>query len=313
MVAVGADGVDYSWGRPDPQELKRLGYQFVMRYLSYDLSGKNLTASERDQLFDAGLEIGFNWENDAGDARLGYDKGRQYAQEALKQARALGLPDSKPIYFSVDFDVQSSEYDVVEDYYLGIQSVIGRNRTGIYGSYNCIGQAKSRGWALYYWQTYAWSDGKIQSGIHVYQYQNNVTVAGASVDKNDAKSTDIGSWNGKEAEEMYTMALVQDAATGKYWLSAGMLWRREVPDSDVSDVKYWLGTARLNAANTATTESVGKIAAFGTDIASLKTPPSTVVMPAVFTFTGNAEAEPGTEGAQSSSGFFNREQGEGEP
>ena len=39
-------GVDYSWARPKPSDLYAQGYTFAARYLSYDTTGKNLTAAE---------------------------------------------------------------------------------------------------------------------------------------------------------------------------------------------------------------------------------------------------------------------------
>ena len=33
-ILPGAKGVDYSFGRPDPAEMARLGYRFAVRYIS---------------------------------------------------------------------------------------------------------------------------------------------------------------------------------------------------------------------------------------------------------------------------------------
>ncbi len=91
---------------------------------------------------------------------------------------------------------------------------------------------------------------------------------------------------------LYNYALVKDSGTGKFWLSEAMLWRREVPESDVNDVAYWLGKSRLNTANVTkdTIESVGKISAFGVDTATLASDPMTIIMPNAFSFGGTASA-----------------------
>src|SRR5262245_42064334 len=46
-VASSERGLDYAWSRPSsPQALRSAGYSFVARYLSYDTTGKNLSAGE---------------------------------------------------------------------------------------------------------------------------------------------------------------------------------------------------------------------------------------------------------------------------
>src|SRR4029079_4505302 len=62
-VVVTERGVDYAWSRPtSPQALRSAGYTFVARYLSYDTTGKNLSAGEAQGLFAAGIDVVANWE-----------------------------------------------------------------------------------------------------------------------------------------------------------------------------------------------------------------------------------------------------------
>src|SRR5215467_16374419 len=76
-------GIDYAWSHPSsPQALKNAGYTFVARYLSYDTTGKNLTAGEAQGLNAAGIDIVANWEWDADDALNGYNTGVSDAQQA---------------------------------------------------------------------------------------------------------------------------------------------------------------------------------------------------------------------------------------
>src|SRR5262245_38118081 len=58
---VVAKGVDYSWARPSPSGLYAEGYRFAARYLSYDTTGKNLSAAEAEALWAAGVDIVANW------------------------------------------------------------------------------------------------------------------------------------------------------------------------------------------------------------------------------------------------------------
>src|SRR5215468_926962 len=68
-------GVDYSWARPSPQGLVSAGYTFAARYVSFDTTGKNLTASEASALHAAGIDIVVNWETNADDALDGFSGG----------------------------------------------------------------------------------------------------------------------------------------------------------------------------------------------------------------------------------------------
>src|ERR1700704_4291321 len=55
-------GVDYSWARPSLDVLHANGYTFVSRYLSYDTTGKNISADEASALRASGFDIALNWE-----------------------------------------------------------------------------------------------------------------------------------------------------------------------------------------------------------------------------------------------------------
>src|SRR5581483_4783081 len=52
-----ARGVDYAWGRPGGATLRAQGYTFAARYLSYDTTGKNITAAEANSLHAAGVDV----------------------------------------------------------------------------------------------------------------------------------------------------------------------------------------------------------------------------------------------------------------
>lgn len=194
------EGVDYSWGRPDPGGLYAAGKRFTFRYLSYNTTGKNITATERDALWAAGLAVCLNWENRSDDASDGYDGGHRNATEALKQARALGFPESRPIYFSIDEDT-SSNPGRVDAYLNGVGSVLPVSRIGVYGGYSTVKRAHETGAAAWLWQTYAWSGGRWYPGVHVQQYRNGVLVAGSSdCDLDRAMVSDYGQWTGDDME-----------------------------------------------------------------------------------------------------------------
>jgi hypothetical protein len=187
------EGVDYAWSRPDPAGLYAAGKRFASRYVSYDTTGKNLSLGEAEQLAAAGLSVVCNWEWRTGDARNGYDAGRQYAQEALRQATACGMPPGRPIYFSVDFD-PAGQYASIDAYFRGIASVLPLDQIGAYGGYNTIDHLLGAGLIRWAWQTYAWSGGRWHPDAHVQQYRNGVVVAGGDVDLDRAMVAYFGQW-----------------------------------------------------------------------------------------------------------------------
>ncbi len=193
--AIGARmGVDYSWGRPSPSGLHADGYTFAARYLSWDTTGKNLSAGEAHDLEAAGVDVVANWENSGTAALDGYAQGVSDAKEAEAQAVADGMPAGRPIYFSVDFDAQPDQQGAINDYFDGVASVLGRSRTGAYGGYYLIGRLFDAGKITYGWQTYAWSYGQWDSRAQLRQTQNGVTIAGGSCDIDEAVAGDFGQW-----------------------------------------------------------------------------------------------------------------------
>ena len=174
--------IDYSWARPSPVQIKQAGFDGVIRYLSYDTTGKNITASERDALRAAGLSITLNWENSAQDALGGSAAGVEYARQALAMANALGYPFVCALYFSVDFDATPQQQAVINAYFQAIESVIGHARTGAYGDYYVLERLAAAGLASYYWQTTAWSGGQIFGKDVIFQTGQQVFSGGADVD-----------------------------------------------------------------------------------------------------------------------------------
>jgi uncharacterized protein (TIGR03382 family) len=168
-------GCDYSFARPAPSSLVSMGYQFAARYLSGDpSSGKDITASEASGLTGAGLDIVLVWETSGTDATSGYNQGVSDATAAKSEAATVGQPTTRPIYFAVDFDADSSDASSINAYFQGVASVIGLSRTGIYGGYYIVNELFNEGLVTFGWQTYAWSDGSWDSRAQLRQTQNGV-------------------------------------------------------------------------------------------------------------------------------------------
>jgi len=187
-------GVDYSWGRPGAGTLAASGYTFACRYLSYDTTGKNLSAGEAQDLIAAGVDIVLVWETSSTEALDGYARGAQSAQDAQSMAVGCGMPADRPIYFAVDFDASPDQQPALDSYFDGVASVLGRGRTGAYGGYYPIQRLFNDGKIAYGWQTYAWSGGQWDSRAQLRQVENGITVGGADCDLDEAWATDFGQW-----------------------------------------------------------------------------------------------------------------------
>lgn len=193
MVAT-IRGLDYSWGRPRPSYLASAGFRFVCRYLSYDRSGKNLTAAEASSLRGHGINVVLNWEAGKYDVLGGHATGVKQARDAQAQAHALGAPADIPIYFSCDLDARGNDLAAVTQYMAGAQSVIGKARMGMYGGIDQLDHVYKAGAISWLWQTYAWSGGRVHPRAHIYQYQNGVRTDGADTDLDRALQSDYGAW-----------------------------------------------------------------------------------------------------------------------
>jgi Domain of unknown function (DUF1906) len=184
-------GVDYSFARPSPSSIRAAGFTFVARYLSNE-PAKNLSASEASELEAAGLTIVCNWEDSATNALSGYSQGVADARTAAAQALSVGQPATRPIYFSVDFDANSSQIGTIESYFEGVASVIGLSRTGVYGGYYVVNSLFNAGKVQWGWQTYAWSYGSWDSRAQFRQIENGID--GDQEDEDEAVVGDFGQW-----------------------------------------------------------------------------------------------------------------------
>ena len=194
-----ASGLDYAWApHPSISAMTAAGYTFVVRYLSHSPS-KNLTPDEAQALTTAGIAVVANWEATLDGPSHGFEQGVADAAEAARQAAACGMPEDRPIYFSVDWDVQSDDMDPVTAYFDGIASVIGVARTGAYSSYDALGWLLASDRIRWAWQSCSagFSEGRNRSpypDIHLWQNRTPFTFDGAEVDGDQALTPDFGQW-----------------------------------------------------------------------------------------------------------------------
>ena len=210
-------GVDYVSG-PPVAALKAAGVTFVCRYLSYvnDLTKvKLLTPAEARALSDAGISIVSNYEWYANRPLEGTTAGTQDATIAAEQHAACGGPASRPIYFSVDADVAGEQ---CARYFQGVASVIGKARTGAYGSYRVLKYLFDTGLILWGWQTYAWSGGLWEPRAQLQQYLNGVSMGGYAVDYDRSTQSDFGAWR------VTTMIDLSSPGVGNFFTAGQMGW-----------------------------------------------------------------------------------------
>ncbi len=187
-------GIDYAWGRPAPSTIRADGYTFAARYLSYSDGGKNLSAGEAASLRSGGVDVAVVWEESATAALNGYSEGVSDARAAQSEAAACGQPAGRPIYFAVDFDASAGDQAAINSYLDGVASVIGRERTGVYGGYYVVKRSFDAGKVRYGWQTYAWSGGQWDGRAQLRQILNGISVGGVDSDRDQAVAADFGQW-----------------------------------------------------------------------------------------------------------------------
>jgi len=171
------------------------GYAFAARYLVPErYAWKRLTRGEAEAITAAGMQIVSVFETTANRPAGGGAAGIVDGAEALKEAIAIGQPLGTAIYFAVDYDAQPKDYDAIEAYLRAASSAIPGYRVGVYGSYAVIEEMARRGAAKHFWQTYAWSRGRKSARANIWQHQNGVSLAGATVDLNESYGGE-GWWN----------------------------------------------------------------------------------------------------------------------
>lgn len=205
-------GGDYSFARPSVSELQALGITFVARYFS-DFPAKNLTLAEAQTLSNAGIDIVSNFENTADDATGGYAAGFRNAQLAWQQHKACGGPDGRPVYFSIDSDVNAASTDA---YFRGCVAALGVDQVGVYGSTALCVHLKAAGLVRWTWRTMStgWAGGVgSESDFNVEQ----TGFFNSSIDRNASITDDFGQWRVGQAAPITGGDIVTPQDIVNFW------------------------------------------------------------------------------------------------
>jgi len=189
-------GCDYSYARPSPTCLRSAGISWVGRYVTNTPIEKNLSRGEVDRLVAAGLSVVTICQSGSAFMLKGRPYGVLLATRARAEATACGMPPERPIYFALDLDpapLTTAQWDQVRGFLAGAAGVLGKRWVGLYGAYKAI-EALCPEWAPWGMQTYAWSGGRWSAKAQLQQYDNNVSVCGANVDRQRAMVADYGQW-----------------------------------------------------------------------------------------------------------------------
>lgn len=219
--AAGPQVIDFAERLVAVDQIQAAGYAGAVVYVSESRPGANfdfkpVTRQYADAMRALGLHVVSNYQYGKpgwptpSDYTRGYDGGTADAETALRLHAAAGGPDSAPIFFSVDEDIDLDAWKTVAaQWFRGINSVLGVDRTGIYGHARACSWAADDGvigssgtpgrrWA---WQTRAWSHGERAPSAVLYQSVVNTAsnpgavLGGSHVDVDDVLATDFGQWD----------------------------------------------------------------------------------------------------------------------
>ena len=219
--ATGLRLIDFAERLVQPEQIRAAGFDGALVYVSELRPGatfdfKPVTREFADGLRALSLQVVScyqfgkpGWPTPS-DFTRGYDGGVADAQTALRWHAAAGGPDSAPIFFSVDEPIDLATWEsTAAQWFRGINSVLGVERTGIYGGVrecgwaiadDVVGQSTTAGhrWA---WQTKAWSQGKLEPAAVLFQSEvvtasdPGVLIDGVHVDVDDVLAPDFGQWD----------------------------------------------------------------------------------------------------------------------
>jgi hypothetical protein len=213
--------IDFAMRQVPAEQIRAAGYSGVINYVSLSRPGssmgaKPITRPYAEQLKAAGLMIVSNYQygkpggTAPSDFRRGFEGGVSDARTAWALHSAAGGGQSAPIFFSVDEDINHDTWNnLALKWFRGINSVLGVQRTGVYGGIDVcrwaaadgvIGSSRTPGhrWA---WQTRSWSHGQIDPEAVLYQRVVSTAsnpgpvVGGLEVDVSDVLAEDCGQWN----------------------------------------------------------------------------------------------------------------------
>jgi hypothetical protein len=186
---------DYSAGIPGAFSLRAAGLSGAVRYIGFPDRLKCTNSWELASFKAAGIGMALVFEDKAGDWKTGEKGGEIFGLKARNHARAVGVPDSRPIYMAVDQDVvRPMDFEIMTRYLKGANKALGGpSGTGVYGEADVIDWARDAGVAEWFWQSTAWSRGR-RTEAHLFQLRETVVVNTIDCDLNEVLQADWGQY-----------------------------------------------------------------------------------------------------------------------
>ncbi|MEJ8546637.1 DUF1906 domain-containing protein [Brevibacillus borstelensis] len=230
------------------KKMSEAGMRFVCRYLvPASMAWKRLTRSEAEAITAAGMRIVSVFQRGTNDAAGGAVNGTRDGKAAFQEAKLIGQPEGTAIYFAVDFDAQPKDYAAIEAYLRAAAKELPGYYVGVYGSYSVIEEMARRGACSHFWQTYAWSKGRLSHAANIYQYKNGQELAGHQVDLNDGLGNE-GWWDTTvQNVEKPVNNTIDKAAAEKVIGVLGALWTAS-SDKQVQAAAHFAANSLRDAA-----------------------------------------------------------------
>jgi len=207
MSLIGRELIDYSAGVPSAAVVQADGYAGALRYVSPPraawMTGKPLTRAEADDYKAHGLIIVSNWQfgkggPDTSDWIRGWNGGIEDCHRAQVIHNNAGGPPDAPIFPSIDAAPTSWEWhNQVKPYLEAWQSILGRQRMGVYCNPYIIDQCLEAGIGTYYWE-HGWGgnkDAPPHPASHIKQFRIDADDCdGVAIDRNRIYKDPFGQW-----------------------------------------------------------------------------------------------------------------------
>ena len=199
--------LDYAAGVIKASDIRAVGAAGAIRYVSDRrpggqwMLGKPIQLPEARDLYQGGLKIVSCYQygkQDTADWLGGQNAGVRHAKRGWQLHVAAGGSYGAPIYASIDDDPSFDQYkQQVVPYLKAWESVLGRQRVGVYANSKTIDWALQDGIGAYFWQ-HNWGSPKgfTHPAAHLHQVEiDKQSVGGVGVDINHVLKPQFGQWD----------------------------------------------------------------------------------------------------------------------
>jgi hypothetical protein len=198
--------LDYAAGVIPASQIRAAGAVGSIRYVSDRrpggnwMLGKPIQVAEARDLSSNGLKIVSCYQfgkGNSADWLGGAGAGVKHAERGMQLHAAAGGPATAPIYASIDDDPSYDQYkQLIAPYLRSWESVVGHERTGVYGNSKTIDWALHDGLGSYFWQ-HNWGSPKgfahPAASLHQVEIDKR-SVGGVGVDINEILKPQFGQW-----------------------------------------------------------------------------------------------------------------------